>query len=54
MLFIYKYDTNGKVKTLVHRFIILHLNTGIERWYDRLQALAACAIVDAAQRSSGM
>lgn len=31
-----------------------HLNTGIERWYDRLQAVAACAIVDAAQRSSGM
>jgi hypothetical protein len=21
-----------------------HLNTGIERWYDRLQAVAACAI----------
>jgi hypothetical protein len=21
-----------------------HLNTGIMRWYDRLQAIAACAI----------
>lgn len=24
-----------------------HLNTGIARWYDRLQALAACAVVSA-------
>ncbi len=29
-----------------------HLNTGIERWYDRLQALAACAIVETSRVSS--
>jgi hypothetical protein len=28
-----------------------HLNTGMDRWYDRLQAIAACTIASVADRA---